>query len=83
MDQPLTSKLLGDASSPQFTIIMLFLSMDPPFYAHLNKAIRMMDAGYLLNLGPFARALSVLMYHSDESDPCRKFPLLKGLNNGK
>lgn len=82
VDFALTSKLLGNPESNQVMILHFFLSMDPPFYAHLNKAVRSMDQAMLPKLGPFARALSIFMYHSDESNKNRQIKLMKGLDEG-
>lgn len=82
MNEPLTSKLLGNPESDHVMIIHFFLSMEPPFYAYLNKAIRSMDEELLTKVGPLARALSILLYHSDESSKNRIIVLRKGLDDG-
>ena len=48
----------------KITCFLVFLySMEfgaPPLYAELNRVARVMDVSQILNLGPYARALSVI-----------------------
>lgn len=49
------------------TCLALWLcSIEPPFYAALNKACETMDLSYLKMLGPLARAISVILSGAEE-----------------
>lgn len=42
-------------------MILWLYSIEPPFYAALNDASREMDEEYVLMLGPFCRALHIVL----------------------
>jgi len=56
-ERPLNDEILSDPSSPELSLIMYFYSMEPPFYAELNRAIKSCDSSKLNTMGPFARAM--------------------------
>lgn len=43
-----------------------FCTIEPPFYAALNKACESMDLSYLKMLGPLARSVSVILSGAEE-----------------
>jgi len=47
--------------SPEVLLIANLYSMEPPFYADVNNASRTMDITKLKTLGPFARAIFVML----------------------
>ena len=56
-DAPLTKKQLRNPKSRVVCLILYLYSIEPPFYAELNSACRLLDKSKLQTLGPFARAL--------------------------
>lgn len=64
----------GNLLSPtsKATCLSLWLcTIEPPFYAALNKASESMDLSYLKMLGPLARAVSVILSGAEEERPDR------------
>ena len=49
-------------------LILTLYSMEPPFYDDLNKACRTLDPAKLETLGPFARAIFVVLGNGSISD---------------
>lgn len=67
MDKPLTEEIMQDPNRPEVKLILYLYSWEPPFYADLNNASRVMDEIKLKTLGPFARALyGALVTYSDQ-----------------
>jgi len=52
--------------------------MEPPFYADLNNACRTLDRSKLETLGPFARAICVVLLNGHISDKKRNDASEKG-----
>ena len=50
-------KDLTNPYSKSACLILFLYSIEPPFYAYLNRAIRSHDSKEVKNLGPFASAL--------------------------
>ena len=56
--------------NPEGRAVMLILwlySIEPPFYSYLNKAMRKLDTTYLQLLGPFAKALHVIIVEAEKN----------------
>ncbi len=54
--------------------------MEPPIYEDLNKACRTLDPAKLETLGPFARAIFIVLINGDISDTKRDDALEKGMD---
>lgn len=50
-------------------LCLWFCTIEPPFYAALNKACESLDLSYLKMLGPLARAVSVILSGAEEERP--------------
>lgn len=57
IDEPLTTDDFLDPESKVVCIILYLNSIEPDFFADLNRAIRLLDKSKLKMLGPFARCL--------------------------
>lgn len=57
IERPLTKEDFVDPYGKVVSIIMYLHSIEPPFYAELNKASRSLDKSQLKKLGPFARCI--------------------------
>jgi len=55
--KPMTREVFENPYSPEVLLILNLYSMEPPFYAALNKAMRDLDMDKLKTLGPFAMAI--------------------------
>lgn len=56
--------------NPDGRAVMLILwlySIEPPFYSFLNKAMRKLDTTHLKLLGPFAKALHVIIVEAEKN----------------
>ena len=53
----MTVDILKDPSSPEVCLLLYIYSIEPPFYADLNRACRNVDESKFIDLGPFARAM--------------------------
>ncbi len=59
--KPMTKATFCDPYSPEVLLIANMYSMEPPFYADVNNASRTMEITKLKTLGPFARAIFVML----------------------
>jgi len=75
-EKPLNEEVLMDPSSPELTLIMYFYSMEPPFYAELNRAIKSVDSSKLNTMGPFARAIHEILIHANYTEGKRADPVI-------
>lgn len=57
VDRPITYEELWDPKSSVVCLLLYLYSIEPPFYADVNKAIRLRDKAMLRTLGPFVRCL--------------------------
>ena len=56
--------------NPDGRAVMLILwlySIEPPFYSYLNKAMQTLDTTHLSMLGPFAKALHVIIVEAEKN----------------
>lgn len=56
--------------------------MEPPFYAELNSACRTLSEEYMETLGPYARAMYLVLYNGLYSEAQRDDQLRNGEQNG-
>jgi len=56
--------------------------MEPPFYAELNTACRKLSEEYLRTLGPYARAMYLVLVNGNYSEAKRNDLLRQGEQNG-
>ena len=59
--QPITLNIYVDPNHPVTQLILILYSMEPPFYADLNNACRNLDMDKLQTLGPFAKAIFMVL----------------------
>jgi len=78
--KPMTPVTFFDPYSPEVLLIANLYSMEPPFYADVNNASRTMDITKLKTLGPFARAIYLMLMFGDRSDKKREDVLEIGMN---
>jgi len=64
-------------------ILLYIYSIEPPFYAELNKAARTKDTSKLETLGPYARAIHVVLINGEISERKRADKLKQGIDNGR
>lgn len=76
-DALLTKKQLRNPRSKVVCLILYLYSIEPPFYAELNSACRLLDESKLETLGPFARALFEIL-NCGLTESMRKDTLRKG-----
>ena len=60
-------------------LILMLYSMEPPFYADLNKACRDLDHQKLKTLGPFAKAIFGVLLYGGCSDRDRVDAIERGV----
>lgn len=48
-------------------LIVWLYSIEPPFYSFLNKAMRKLDTTHLNMLGPFAKAIHVIIVEAEKN----------------
>ena len=68
IDQPITDDICSDPYHPITQLILILYSMEPPFYSDLNNACRNLDQDKLNTLGPFARAIFLVLGNGFNSD---------------
>jgi len=76
--KPMTREVFRNPHSPEVLLILNLYSMEPPFYAALNKAMRDLDMDKLKTLGPFARAIYMVLLYGDDSDKGRDDAIERG-----
>ena len=79
IERPLTKEDFVDPYGKVVSIIMYLHSMEPPFYAELNKASRSLDKTQLSKLGPFGRCIYQILVQRVESS--KKEKTLRGDNH--
>jgi len=57
-----------DPNDQRVQLILYLYSMEPPFYADLNNASRILDSTKIKSLGPFSRALWGILASGDKLD---------------
>ena len=55
--EPITYEDLWEPKSKVVCLILYLYTIEPPFYAEINRAVRLRDKEMLYTLGPFARCL--------------------------
>ena len=68
INQPITDDIYCNPCHPVTELILILYSMEPPFYADLNKACRDLDHQKLKTLGPFAKAIFGVLRFGEYSD---------------
>ena len=76
--KPMTMEVFMNPYSPEVLLILNLYSMEPPFYAALNKAMRDLDMDKLKTLGPFAKAIYRVLLAGHSSDKGRDDALERG-----
>jgi len=76
--KPMTMAVFSNPYSPEVLLILNLYSMEPPFYAALNKAMRDLDMDKLKTLGPFAKAIYMVLMRGNNSDYKRDDALERG-----
>ena len=65
LDKPLTPQILSDPNSKDTRHILYLYSMESFIYPELNRASREKDETKIKFYGPFAAALSYIIYHAN------------------
>ena len=78
INHPITMDIYKDPYHPVTELILILYSMEPPFYADLNKACRDLDHQKLKTLGPFAKAIFGVLKCGSISDENRVDAIERG-----
>lgn len=80
-DQALTWEELSDPESQALKLCLFLYSIEPPFYAYLNRAMTTNDQSKLSSLGPFAVAMNAILSRGAATGQGESY-MSYGLHNG-
>ena len=78
-DDDLTEDILLDPNSQEVCLLLYIYSIEPPFYAELNKAARSKDYSKIPTLGPYACALHIILQNGEAIERKRDDKIRQGI----